>query len=98
MPEVSVARVRARHEVCLRELGRESEDVRFPFWQGDLAAGNVARADAEVARGRADGSADRLQVVAHGPELQGVSREAARRPDRARTPEGRAEAGCEAGR
>src|ERR1700712_458088 len=91
---MSVEGLRARYELYLRELGGESEDLRFPFGQGDSAAGNVPRADDEIARRRAHGSADGLQVVAHGPEFQGVSYEAAGRQDWLRVREERAEARC----
>ena len=48
LPQVLVARLRARHELRLREVRGSGQDLRFPFRQGHPAAGNLARADGKL--------------------------------------------------
>lgn len=84
LPQVQRQCLRARPEVCVRERGRPAQDVRLHHRQDHPAAGDQPRAVAQAARRGQDRPADRLQVGAHGPGLQGVPGQAAGRQDRLR--------------
>ena len=82
--QVLVARLRARHELRLREVRGSGQDLRFPFRQGHPAAGNLARADGKAADRRPHRPARRFRLQPHQPQVQGLPGAPARRQDRLR--------------
>src|SRR5438105_657855 len=92
MPEGRRPRLRVRHGLHLRKRGRPEKKLRLPLGPHDPAAADRARANEEAARNRPYGSTHRLRLE-EGAQVQGFSRQAARREDRLRIPGARAQGG-----
>ncbi|KAG1447313.1 hypothetical protein G6F57_017099 [Rhizopus arrhizus] len=79
VPEVPVARVRARHELRLRKVRRPRKELRLPLGQGHPAARDLGPADGQALARRPHRPARRLRVQPHQPQVQGVPGAPARR-------------------